>query len=87
MRYWKFVEAGETKSVQSCSNDEHVVPGAVEIDEAEFRAFLATLPPIPEFDPDRVRAAELLLTSPDVITMPEMWELLRIFGRFHGIGT
>jgi len=35
-------------------------------------------------DPDQARAEELLATSPNVITMPEIWELLRIFGRRHG---
>lgn len=34
--------------------------------------------------PDEVRAAEILATSPDAITMPEMWELLRIYGRRLG---
>lgn len=36
-------------------------------------------------NPDIVRALELLETSPAVITMPEMWELMRIYGRLHGI--
>ena len=35
-------------------------------------------------DPDIVRAGELLASSPDVITQPEMWELLRIIGRRFG---
>lgn len=35
-------------------------------------------------DPDTIRAVELLATSPDVITQPEIWELLRIFGRRLG---
>lgn len=34
---------------------------------------------------DIARAQAILATSPPVITMPEMWELLRIFGRLHGI--
>ncbi|GAH87660.1 unnamed protein product, partial [marine sediment metagenome] len=34
--------------------------------------------------PDAVRAAELLATSAAVITMPEVWELLRIYGRKLG---
>jgi len=33
---------------------------------------------------DTIRAQELLATSPAVITMPEIWELLRIFGRRLG---
>lgn len=36
-------------------------------------------------NPDRIRAKELLSTSPAAITQPEMWELMRIFGRFHGL--
>lgn len=42
----------------------------------------------PDYDPltpDTRRAKELLATSPAVITQPEMWELMRIFGRLHGI--
>lgn len=33
---------------------------------------------------DLFRARELLANSPDVITQPEMWELLRILGRHFG---
>ncbi|MBA7685924.1 hypothetical protein ES703_94355 [subsurface metagenome] len=36
-------------------------------------------------DPDIERARVLLASSPAVITQPEMWELMRIFGRLHGI--
>lgn len=32
-------------------------------------------------NPDIERAKELLSTSAEVITQPEIWELLRIFGR------
>ncbi len=41
-------------------------------------------PPTPVPDPDTIRAEELLTNSPEVITQPEMWELLRIFGRRLG---
>jgi len=34
--------------------------------------------------PDDLRAAKLLANSPQVITQPEMWELMRIFGRRLG---
>jgi len=34
--------------------------------------------------PDDMRASEILANSPDVITLPEMWELVRIFGRRLG---
>lgn len=43
-----------------------------------------SLEPTPPPDPNYVRACELLETSPAVITMPEMWEILRIFGRHLG---
>ncbi|MBA7694972.1 hypothetical protein ES703_103588 [subsurface metagenome] len=35
-------------------------------------------------DPDTIRAEEILSTSPDAITGPETWELLRIIGRRLG---
>jgi len=35
-------------------------------------------------DPDYERACELLASSPAVITQPEMWELLRLFGKRLG---
>jgi len=38
----------------------------------------------PPPDADALRAAELLAMSPPVITLPEIWELLRIFGRRLG---
>lgn len=34
---------------------------------------------------DEARASEILATSPDAITMPEIWELLRIFARRLGL--
>ncbi len=39
---------------------------------------------ISQDDPDTIRAQEILANSPDVITMPEMWELMRILGRRLG---
>lgn len=41
---------------------------------------IATMP-----DPDEARAQELLATSPNIITQPEIWELLRIIGRRLGL--
>jgi len=38
-------------------------------------------------DPDIDRAEEILETSPAAITMPEIWELLRIIGRRLGLST
>lgn len=44
--------------------------------------YLSVIPYVP--DPDALRAEEILASSPDVITMPEIWELLRIIGRRLG---
>ena len=72
------------------SPDEEVV--ILPIDPPTFESFIYYLDlvnqtiygdPIPP-DPDYLRACELLATSPKVITMPEIWELLRIFGRKLG---
>lgn len=38
----------------------------------------------PPPDADTVRAREILATSPDAITQPQIWELLRIMGRRLG---
>lgn len=46
-----------------------------------YNAQVVLTPP----EPDLIRANELLATSPTVITMPEMWELIRIFARRLGI--
>jgi len=46
-----------------------------------YHAQVIIIPP----DPDISRAAALLSTSPEAITQPEIWELLRIFGRLLGI--
>jgi len=68
---------------------EHTALMAVAIDgrvasPAEIDLYNANVLIIPA-DPDFDRAKELLHMSPSVITQPEIWELLRIFGRFHGI--
>jgi len=42
---------------------------------------------ITEPDPDTIRAEEILATSPTLITMPEIWELLRIICRRLGFPT
>lgn len=47
MRYWKRVNAdGSTRTIENYSHDLNIV-NAVEIDEAEFKAYLASLPPPP----------------------------------------
>lgn len=45
-----------------------------------YNAQVEILPP----DPDTIRAEEILATSPAAITMPDLWELARIFGRRLG---
>ncbi|GAH43272.1 unnamed protein product [marine sediment metagenome] len=42
---------------------------------------------IEPYDPslDEARLAEIVANSPDVITMPEMWEAIRILAKLHGI--
>lgn len=51
--------------------------------QADVQAFNSQVEILPP-DPDTERAEELLSTSPPVITMPEMWELIRIYGRRLG---
>lgn len=53
---------------------------AYEDEIQQYNEQVEIIPP----DPDTIRAEELLATSPAVISMPEMWELMRIFGRRHG---
>lgn len=38
-------------------------------------------------EPEKSRAEEILKNSPVAITLPEIWELLRIFGRKLGYET
>lgn len=82
MYYFKLVEDGEIISVEAKSVNV-ASSGFIPATKDEFNAFIAALPPEPEPEPnpDIIRAAELLSNSPDVITQPEMWELMRIFGR------
>lgn len=55
-------------------------PEATQADIDAYNAQVVILPP----DPDTARAQELLPTSPDAITTPEIWELLRILARRLG---
>lgn len=86
MQYWKKVdEEGNTTTVESCSYP-HIVPNAVQITKEEYDAYIASLPEPspPEPTPDELRATEILSHSPTVILLPEVWELLRIFGKKLG---
>lgn len=53
---------------------------ATKIEIALYNEKVTICPP----DPDIARAMELLSSSPDVISMPAIWELLRIIGRRFG---
>lgn len=55
----------------------------IDLTQEQIDQFLDTIIPyVP--DPDTIRAEELLQSSPNVITQPEQWELLRIIGRRLG---
>lgn len=87
MEYWKKLNPdGSISSVESHSYP-HTVPGAIQITKSEYDAFIASLPPpepVPP-TPDEARLAEIVATSPQAITMPEMWEAIRILARLRGI--
>lgn len=76
------------KLIMDTTTEEHEALSllAVEVPEVQpediqlYNAQVEILPP----DPDTIRAEEILANSPDVITQPEMWELVRIFGRRLG---
>ncbi len=52
MRYWKFANG----SVQSCSNDAHVVPAATEVTKFAFDQVIAALPVRPLVQPRDILA-------------------------------
>ena len=82
MFYYKQVVNSEIVSVEA-KNRPSISPGFVEATQAEYDAFMASLPePEPEpLSPDEIRLAEIVATSPQVITMPEMWEAIRILAK------
>lgn len=87
MYYYKKVENGEIVSVEAKSLDA-TSPNFVKATKAEYDGFIASLPPpepIPP-NPDEVRLAEIVATSPEAITMPDIWEAIRILARLRGIG-
>ncbi len=74
--------------IQDTTQDEHaglLATGAVPAvaSQEEIDLYHAEVVIIP-LDPDIERARVLLASSPDVITQPEIWELLRIIGRRSG---
>lgn len=79
----------ERKLIMDTTELEHALfePLAIhrwEATEAEIQQYNESViiePP----NPDTIRAQELLENSPDVISMPEMWELMRIYGRRFGL--
>jgi len=72
--------------------DEAIVELDIDVPELSLQAYLydeatQSLISNPSYSPpdgDIARAEELLASSPQVITQPEIWELLRIFGRRLG---
>lgn len=81
-------DSGVRKLIQDTTQAEHdgLFLVALSIDDPtayELELYNAREIPVPP-TPDYLRACELLETSPDVITQPEQWELLRIFARRLG---
>lgn len=81
-------DAGKATLVQDTTPEEDIALSALALEvrdpTPEEMASLEALPePVPPTE-DELRAGELLATSPAVITQPEIWELLRIFGRKLG---
>jgi len=86
------IEPGATayisKVIMDTTTFEHEVLVATAISHRpptvdEINAWNEDFPPYTP-DPATLRAEELLAQSPPTITMPEIWELLRIFGRRLG---
>uniref|UniRef100_A0A6H1ZSM1 Uncharacterized protein n=1 Tax=viral metagenome TaxID=1070528 RepID=A0A6H1ZSM1_9ZZZZ len=80
--------AGKATLVQDTTPEEDTALSALAIEvrdpTPEEIAALEALPePMPPTE-DELRVRKLLATSPAVITQPEIWELLRIFGRKLG---
>lgn len=82
-------DSGIRRLIQDTTPTEHtgliaaggVAQDATQQDIDRYHALVIITPP----NPDIVRAKELLATSPPVITIPEMWELMHIYGRLLGI--
>ncbi len=74
--------------IMNTTPEEHTSLVAVATDHREaiqaeidrYNTEVIIIPPDPDYD----RACELLETSPAVITQPEQWELLRLFGKKLG---
>lgn len=70
----------------------HTPAGAVDIDtltvtDSELSALGLSRQWLVDTYGDLERMKELLANSPDVITQPEMWELVRLMGKHLGITT
>ncbi|GAI55421.1 unnamed protein product, partial [marine sediment metagenome] len=88
MRYWKRVDTDDNIIAVESYSHGFDIEGAIEITKEEYDEFIASLPepePIPP-TPDEARLTEIVANSPEVITMPEMWEAIRILARIHNIG-
>lgn len=81
----------QRKLIMDTTTTEHIDLSAIALDlptptQADIDLYGETVEVLPP-DPDTIRAEELLATSASVISMPEMWELVRIFGRRLGYKT
>lgn len=81
-------EPGVRLLIMDTTSEEHDALQAVALQvhnptPTELELYNATVK-VFEKDLDTLRAEELLELSPAVITQPEIWELLRIYGRHLG---
>lgn len=82
------IDPGTRKLIMDTTPDEHnalqtwaILTDAPTPEEEElYHSQVIILPP----DPETLLAQELLSHSPDAITLPDVWTLLRIFGRRLG---
>lgn len=79
IRYLLMDTTDEEHTILAVASEAHRAATQQELDR--YQQYITITPP----DPDRLRAQELLSSSPDVITQPEMWELIRIFGKLLGL--
>lgn len=82
------VEGTGRKLIQDTTDPEHFMLASLaeswrEATQDEIDLFDA-VPPVEPPDPEYVRVCELLASSSDVITMPEIWDILREFGERLG---
>lgn len=87
MFYYKQIKDGKITSIEAKSLDA-ISPNFIKATKAEYDTFISSLPEPqpPEPTPDQLRLSEIVALSPEAITMPDMWDAIRILAWFHGIG-